>query len=271
MFKKAVFIVFLVVITVLYSCSKYQKLLKSTDNEKKYEAAIEFYEKGEFYRALQLFDQLIPVYRGTNKAEKLYYYYADAYFNEGDYIMASYYFKRFASSFPSSELAEDATFMAAYCKYLDSPRFSLDQSTTREAIDEFQLYINRYPFGSRVDEANALIDEMLMKLQKKAYNIANLYFKMEDYRAAIVSYENLLKDYPDTQYKQDILYRIIKSYYEYAIKSIEEKKKERYDAAVKAYLDFVALYPESEYIDEVEKMNERVNDELETFEKEEIQ
>lgn len=247
---------------VFVSCSKHQKLLKSTDNELKYEKAIEYYEEGDYYRALQVFEQLIPVYRGTNKAEKLYYYYAYAYYHEREYIMASYYFKRFSINFPSSEFAEEASYMAAYCKYLDSPRYSLDQGVTREAIDEFQLFINRFPFGERVQDANDYITELRKKLERKSYNIASLYFKMEDYRAAIVSYNNLLKEYPDTEFKEDVLYKIVTAYYNYAMKSIKEKQKERFDNAVKAYYDFVALYPESQYVANVEKMKEKIEDEL---------
>jgi len=236
----------------------------------KYDKAIELYEKGDYYRALQFIDQLIPIYRGTAKAEKLFYYYAYSYFHEREYIMAAYYFKRYATSYPSGESAQEAAFMAAYCKYLDSPRYSLDQTVTREAIDDFQLFINRYPFGEKAKEANILIDELLLKLQDKAYNIANLYYKMRDYRAAIVSYESMLKEYPDTDFKEDILYKIIKSYYMYAVQSIQEKKKERYELAVKAYLEFVALYPESEYFEEVQKMRERVDRELDETIKSEI-
>jgi outer membrane protein assembly factor BamD len=131
-----------------------------------------------------------------------------------------------------------------------------------EAIDEFQLFINRFPYGEKAQEATDYIVELREKLQDKAYNIANLYYKMEDYRGAIISYENILKEFPDTEYREDILYKIISSYHNYAIKSIEEKKKERFENAVKAYHDFVSVYPESEFIDEVEKMRERVEEEL---------
>ncbi len=270
MFKRAFYVILVLAAATLVSCSKYQKLLKSSDNEKKYETAMELYQKGDYYKALQLFDQLIPVYRGTNKAEDLFFDYAYSYFHEKEYVMASYYFKRFVTSFPGSEHTEEAAFMAAYCKYLDSPRYSLDQTVTREAINDFQLFINAYPFSERAKEANDLIDELRDKLQKKAYNIANLYFKMEDYQAAIVSYENMLKDYPDTEYKEDILYKVIKSYYEYAMKSIQQKKKERYEAAVKAYLEFVDQYPESQYIQDAQKMRERVKEELEKISTNEI-
>jgi outer membrane protein assembly factor BamD len=176
--------------------------------------------------------------------------------------MAAYYFKRFYSNFPGSQYTEEATYMSAYCQYLDSPRYSLDQTNTYDAIDEFQIFINKYPYGDRAKEATDYIDELRQKLQDKSYNIANLYYKMEDYRAAIVSYESLLKDYPDTEYKEDILHNIIKSYYQYAMKSIHAKQRERYESAVNAYLDFVSLYPESEYFDDVQKMRDKVVEKL---------
>lgn len=228
----------------------------------KYEKAVEYYEKGDYYRALQVFEQLIPVYRGTSKAEQLYYYYAYSYYYEREYIMASYYFKRFTINFPTSEFAEETAFLVAYCKYLDSPNYSLDQTVSIEAINEFQLFINRFPYGEKAQEATVLIVELRDKLQNKAYNIANLYYKMEDYRAAIVSYEIILKEYPDTEFKEEILFKIINAYYSYALKSIQEKKKERFENAVKAYYDFVSLYPESEYLVDVEKLRNRLKTEM---------
>lgn len=256
---------------MLISCSKYQKMLKSTDNEMKYNKAVEYYEKGDYYRALQLFDGLIPVFRGTDKAEKLYFYYAYCYFNEHDNVMASYYFGRFVQSFPNSTFTEEASFMAAYCKYLDSPRFSLDQTVSKEAITDFQIFINKYPYSERAKQATLHLDELRYKLQLKDYNIANMYHKMEDYQAAIVSFENMLKDYPDTDFKEEILYKIIKSYYNYATKSITEKKKERYELAVKAYFDFVSLYPESKYFKEVQAMKDKVTKELKVYDQKQIQ
>lgn len=271
MFKKSVFVVVLIASVFLFSCSKHQRLIKSTDNELKYQKAIEYYEKGDYYKAIQIIEQIIPVYRGTTKAEKLYFYYAYAYFHEHDYVMASYYFQRFTSSFPFSESTEEATYMSAYCKYLESPRYSLDQTTTKEAIDEFQSFINKYPYGEKATEATEKIDELRQRLMDKAYSVANLYYHMEDYRAAIVSYENVLKEFPDTQYQEEILYRIIKSYYNYATNSVNTKKRERFESALKAYYDFLSLYPESEKMDEVMKMRNKVVEILKTVPEGEIQ
>jgi outer membrane protein assembly factor BamD len=225
----------------------------------KYAAAMDYFENNDYYRALQLFQQLINFYRGTEKAEKLQYYYAFCHYKQKDYILASYYFKRFAQNYPRSEFSEEATFLGAYCYYLDSPKTSLDQTNTRQAIAELQLFMDMYPDSERVEEAQQLVEELRNKLQKKDFDIAKLYYKMGRYEAAITSFNTLLKEYPDTEYKEEILYYIFKSYYSYTLNSIRVKQEERYQAALDSYDEFVFQYPESEYIKEVDNMKSALN------------
>lgn len=238
----------------LSSCSKYQKLLKSSDNEIKYKKAVEYYDSGDYYRALQLFDQLLPFFKGTDKAEQLNYYYPYCYFEQRDYIMASYYFMRYAKNYPNNERAEECVYMSAYCKYLKSPKYSLDQTSTYEAIDELQLFINLYPKSYRVENCNNMIDKLREKLEEKAYNAALLYYKMERYKSAILSFKNVLKDFPNSQYKEDILFHIVKSYYEYAKNSVLEMQQERYSAAIESYENLQFSFPESNYLKQAEKI-----------------
>lgn len=247
---------------VLASCSKYQKLLKSTDNEQKYEMAFTYYEDKDYYRAIQLFDQLQSFYRGTDKAERIAFYYAYAHYEQRDYILASYYFRQFARSYPNSKNAEEAAFMSAYCGYLDSPPSSLDQAVTNEAIKDLQLFINQYPKSERVARANALIDELRLKLETKAYDIARLYFRMDDYKAAILSFENLIKDYPDTKYRESAMYHIAKAYYSYAERSIDSKKLERYQHTYDAIDNFATYFPESENLKELRSIQRNAQKQL---------
>jgi len=256
MFQKTGYILFFSLVIVLSSCtSKFQKLLKSADNDLKYEKAIELFEQEDYYRAEQLISQLMAVYRGTDKAEKLFYYYAYCYYNQKDYLMASYYFKKYANTFPNSEEAEESLFKCAYCYFLDSPKYNLDQSNTYEAINEFQLFVNKYPKSERVKECNNLIDDLRSKLEMKAFNIAKLYYKMNDYQAAVVSFNNILVDFPDTEHKEEILFYILKSNYFYAIHSILEKQKDRHREVIESYKDLVVLYPESKHFDDASKMH----------------
>ena len=237
---------------LLSSCSEYNKLLKSTDYNKKYEAAVSYYEKKEYVKALTLLEELVSVYRGTDKAEKILYYYAYATYATGDYLLAGYHFNNFVKTFPASDKNEECSFLYAYCFFLESPRFSLDQTDTKNAIKELQIFINKYPNSSRINQCNELITTLRAKLEKKYYEISKQYYFFDDYMASIVSFENLLKEYPDTKYREDVMYMIVKSNYIYATKSIDDKKGDRFKSTIDAYNKFISYFSEGRYNKELE-------------------
>ena len=245
-----------VLVFVLSSCSDYNKIIKSTDYEFKYKKAVEYYEDGEYVRAGTLFQELVNIYRGTSRADKIYYYYAKSMIGQKDYLMAGHYFKSLIKEFPTSEHVEEAQFMAGYCSYLLSPKPRLDQTTTMEAISALQLYLNLYPFSDRVDEANRLIDELEDKLVYKSYLTAKLYYDFDSYKAAVIALTNSLKEYPDSQYREELMYMLLKSKYLLAVNSIEEKKESRLSSALDEYFSFVDEYPESKYRREVDRFYE---------------
>lgn len=263
MFKKSVLYFLIISFSVtLFSCSSYQKIQKSNDFQLKYDKAMEYYDREDYYKALNLFDQVMPFFRGTDKAEDMSFKYAYAYFYQKDFILASYYFDRFSKTYPRSKKTEECSYMSAYCKYLQSPVYTLDQTTTYEALKELQAFMNMFPSSEYLPRCNELIDELRHKLEKKAFEISKLYLKMNKYKAAVSSFENLLNDYPDTQYREDALFYTIKSYYYYASKSIKSKRKERYHEAIETYNDFIALYPNSEHMRDVKYMKKRADKEL---------
>ena len=220
-------IILVVFAIVLTSCGDYNKILKSTDYEFKYKKAIEYYEAGEYVRAGSLFQELVNIYRGTSRADRIYYYYAKSMIGQKDYLMSGHYFKTLIKEFPTSEYIEEAQFMVGYCSYLQSPKARLDQTVTLESIDALQLYINLYPFSERVDEANRLIDELRNKLVYKSYLTAKLYFDSENYKASVVALANSLKEYPDSRYREELMYMLLKSKYLLAIRSVKDKQEER--------------------------------------------
>ncbi|MCP4911460.1 MAG: outer membrane protein assembly factor BamD [Bacteroidetes bacterium] len=264
MLRKLVFISLIAGIVVLgHSCKNYSKILKSGNNELKYETGIDLYEKGDFNRALQFFDLLRAVNRGTEKGEKLTYYTADCYYQMKDYQIASYYYKQYAQMYPRGEYAEDAAYLSAYCNYLESPRPSLDQTNTYLALKELQTYIDLYPQSPRIDDAHILMDDLREKLEIKAYNVGMLYYKMGDYQASITSFESLLDEYPDTDFKESILYSITKAYFTYAENSIYSKKSERYEKTIESYNNLLFLFPDSGYLDEVMIIKDKAHENIE--------
>ncbi|WQD34049.1 outer membrane protein assembly factor BamD [Sphingobacterium spiritivorum] len=246
----------LLLIVFISGCkSKFEKLRASNNLALKYQEAVKFYEKKKYTKALALFDDLMQRYRGQAEAEDLYYYTAYTNYRLKDYTSARYHFKQFAQTFPNSAKAEECRFMTAYCFYLDSPRSSLDQENTRKAIDELQLFVNLYPESEKAKEAADLIQQLRDKLEKKAFSNAKLYYDMglnDDYKAAVIALENVLKEYPDTKYAEEINYLIIKAQFRYAEKSTPRRQEERYSKVIDYYQDFVDDYPESKHRKEVD-------------------
>lgn len=236
------------------ACSKFQRVMKSTDMEAKYNAAVKYYDKKDYYHALQLFEELITVFRGTSKAEMSYYYYAYCTYYVDDFTMAAYHFNNFVQSYPNSKLSEEMQYMFAYCFFLDSPVSSLDQTSTLEAIDKFQIFINRYPSSDKVAQANKYIDALRLKLEQKAFDNAKLYYDIQQYKAAVVSMENVLRDYPATQYKEEALYIILKSRYNYAQNSVYQKQTERFKEVRESYYKLIDSFPQSKYLREAERI-----------------
>jgi outer membrane protein assembly factor BamD len=233
------------------SCGDYQAAIKSSDPEFKYNVAKKLFEEEEYQKAYPLFDDLLILYRGTQRAAEVYFYYAETSFYMEDYILASYHYKNFSKTFPNHPKTEMADYMTGYCYYLQSPEPSLDQTYTLKAINELQLFANLYPNSNKLLSVNELIDALRAKLERKAFDRAKLYYKTSHYQAAVVSFNNVLDQFPDTEYREEVLYYTILSAYRLADNSILSKKRQRFIEGRTAYREFLKLYPNSEYAKEV--------------------
>jgi outer membrane protein assembly factor BamD len=258
-----------ILLSFLASCTEFRKLQKSSDWEKKYEAAIKYYENEDYYRAGVLFEELLPILRGSQRAEMAHFYYAYSNFHQEQFILASHYFKSFFETFGRSQYAIEANFMYAYSLYKDSPRFTLDQTSTKDAIVALQTFVNRYPKSDYRDQATQIIDELQTKLEKKAYENAKLVYKLRDNRvgsylkASIVVFETFQNDYPDSQYNEEIRYLVIEAKHLLASRSIESLKAERYRDTIEQYYQFVDMYPSSKFLKKAQSLYEDSLNQLE--------
>lgn len=254
MIKRGFRILFFMLLIVLTSCGQYHKIQKSKDNNLKYTSAIKYFEDGKYYRAISLFEELKAAYKGTDKDEEIQFYIANSYYIKKDYMLASHYFDEYAKNFPLSYRIEEIRFLSANCYFLDSPKYTLDQTNTKLAMTKLQLFINQHPNSDRIEECNGLLDVLRAKLEKKAYEIALLYFKISDYQAATVSFQAVLIDFPETKYREDILYHVLESNYIFASKSVEEKQSERFESVFKAYESLIKQFPESSFLTEAQEI-----------------
>ncbi len=232
--------------------SQFEQVRTSGDPDLLLSKANAYYDGEEYLRAQTLYELAIPTFRGKKEAELISFRYAYTYYNIGSYLLASYYFKNFTQTFGASQYREEADFMSAYSNYELSPVFRLDQSYTQKAIDAFQEFVNQYPNSERVTLANNLIDEMRAKLEKKALESATLYYDIREYQSAIQSFDNVLKDFPDTDNAEEVRYLSVRSAYLFASNSFVEYQKERYTDVIERGPQFLRRYPQSKYRRDVE-------------------
>lgn len=236
--------------------SEFERLRASGDTEKIYKTANELYEDGHYLKAQTLYELVMNNYRGKSETEDIYFKYAYTHYYLYEYIMASYYFQRFSNTYPSSANREEAMFMSAYSNYKISPDYKLDQEYSQLAIDGFQTFVNTFPNSERQEEANKLIDELREKLEVKAVAGAQLYYDMKDFRSAVIAFQHVLQDFPDTKSEEDIRYKIVKSQYSLAYHSVYEKKQERAKEVLVFYDQFKKKYPNSNRLKELNNLRE---------------
>ena len=253
--NRAKIFLFLVIATgIITGCGEYEKILKSRDYAFKYEKAMEYYKVEEFVKASALFDQVANIYRGTIKADTVKYYQAKSYYGQRDYILSGHYFSELATTYLNSVFVEESEFMIAYCYYKQSPRSELDQETTYRAINSLKMYMMKYPTSKKLSECNELINELGDKIVDKSFISARLYFDLGYFKAAIIALRGSLEEYPETQYREDLMFLILKSSYLLANGSVESKRIERFQSTVDEYLTFNSEFPESDHQREAEKM-----------------
>lgn len=261
------FLLLFLISIALFSCSPFQKALKSEDATVKYTEAAKQYGNKKYDRSLRLFEQIAPNFRGKPESEDMFYMYSQAYWKTKQYVSAGYQFEKFASSYPKSTRLEEAAFLGAKSYSKLSPVYSLDQVDTDKSIDKLQSFIDAYPNSQYLAEANADVKVLREKLEKKAFEIAKQYNTISDYKAAIVALDNFISDYPGTPYKEKALFYKFDATYQLAINSIPSKMEERLNISKVAYNNLMKFNENSEFKNKATNMLARINKDLQQFSK----
>ena len=249
-------------------CGDYQKVLKSTDPELKWTRAQEYFADDRCMQSLPLLQELIGLFRGTQRMEDVYFMYAQANLCIEDWYMARYSMRNFAKTFPNSPRAEEAEYQAALCSYRLSPESNLDQSDTKTAMDDLQLFMDRHPQTNRRDTCNTMIASLRSKLETKAWNGAKLYYTTGKFQSASKALRHFMDDWPTSEYTEEAQFLILKSQFLYAQRSTERRQAERYADAIESYFTFAARFPESAWLKEAEQFHEKSRQGLERASKE---
>lgn len=244
----------LLIMVLASSCGQYEKVLKSTDFDLKKAKSKEYFEAGKYIKSTELIEQILPRFRASESGEDLTWMVAQSYYGMKQYDIASSYFKSYIEQFGYGKHIEEATYMSALCDYNDSPRAELDQTSTRTAIEGFNVFLARYPNSTRSDECKKLLTELQERLVEKSYMSAKLYYDMEQYKAAVTALSNSLKEFAETKYREEMMYLKLSSLFLFAEHSYDIRQKERYQATLDDYYSFMEEFPKSRYEKDVKKI-----------------
>ncbi|MDR1112673.1 MAG: outer membrane protein assembly factor BamD [Bacteroidales bacterium] len=227
------------------------------------EKAKRFYDKKQFLSAAKYFEELYPLSLGQPVADTILFLFADCYFQNKDYQMAAFHFKDYTRRYPGTTRTELAYLKCLQSIYNLSPVYSLDQYETKYAIEEINLFIQLYPKSSYMEECNTMLDELRNKLAHKDFEQIKLYYNTENYKATQIAAKNFSKDYTYSTYSDDALFILIKNNYEYARKSVETKKYERFMECVDAYDKLCIHHPDSPFLAEAKKVADDAGKQIE--------
>jgi outer membrane protein assembly factor BamD len=227
--------------------------MKSKDPQYKLRMAEQYYAKKKYTYAQQLYEDVIPYFKGTQEFEDIYYKYAYTAYYQKDYLNAENLFKTYLEVFPNSARAEEMDYMRAYTFYQQSPKPELDQTNTIKAMGMMQTFINTHPGSARIKEATEIIDACRLKLETKDAKAAQLYYDLGQFRAASVAFDALINAYPDSERSDEYKFMSIRSSYRFAELSVTEKQPERFEKVVTDCNDFMDRFPESSFAKQVQQ------------------
>ena len=239
-----------------------QAIVKSADPDLIYSEALKYYGREKWKQAGDLFEACQAYFVGNMQEDSIAYFASRSRFKERNYVDATVQLDDFRRKYGRSVFIEDAEAMLAMCHYYLAPDPTRDQTITSEAIVAFSEFIERYPNSKRVEAFSNLITELTERLKTKAYLNAYTYYKIQRYKSAVVALRNALKIYPETPYREEMLYLITVSNYRLAHNSIKEKQDERYLSVLDSYYSFINEFPESKHRKELERYTKEAKDYL---------
>lgn len=226
------------------------KEIEALSPEARYALSMEKFNNGDYLDAIEDFKIITVQFPGSTVADKAQFYLGQCRYERGEYILAAAEFDLLIRTMPSSQLVPKARYMRAMSYYNLSPRSQLDQKYTREAIDDFQSFIEYSPTDSLVKDAEQKITELNDKLAKKQYDDGMLYYRLEYYKAAIVYFNYVLEHYHDSQYADDALLAKARALFQ----------RKQYTESLDAISTLLTKYPDSDLLPEAKQLKSDVEE-----------
>lgn len=240
------------------SCGEVAKVRRSDNLTLAYDYAKKYYNMEKYKQVSQLLPEVVTQYSGSKEGGRALYMLAFSEMKLKHYSTAVEYFHHYIQNYPKGEEIEEARYYKGLCLYDSAPDPRLDQTITLNAIHELQVYNEQYPNSPRRNEVKDMLFSLQDRLAKKELLSAQLYYDLgmflgNNYRAAIITATNALKDYPYSYYREDFYILLLRATYQEAIHSVNEKLQTRYRDVADRYFIYINEFPEENILKKLRK------------------
>jgi outer membrane protein assembly factor BamD len=203
----------------------------------------------KWLNAREFFKQVTETYTQSSYRPDAKLGIGDTYMGEGSaeaLVLAINEFREFLSFYPTNRRADYAQYKLALAHFRQMRKPERDQTETREAIKEFQAFVDRYPGSDLMTDASAKLREAKDRLDQSSYLVGYFYYRQRWYPGAIDRFKSILKD--DGGFtNRDALYY-------YLAESIVKLNRERGEAEALPYLErLVQEFEQSEYLQKAQQ------------------
>ena len=181
-------IIILLILTGMVACSK-NKTLPST--EVRLKKADELFAKHKYARAALLYDEISFERKSASTAYATLRQ-ADCYFAINKFGDARSKYEQFIGSFPDHQDVSNAYYQIGACYFEESLPPQYDQDETIRCIGAFRTFIEKFPGDSRYTTALDYIHKCQYKLLEKKYINGYIQYKMKDYSAALMYFDEII-------------------------------------------------------------------------------
>jgi outer membrane protein assembly factor BamD len=204
----------LIIAAQLFSCSKTYTGSLTERCVAQYKDADDKFKDGKYWKVKEDLEEILKTCTGTGVMEEANFMLAESHFRLEEWLEARAQYGSFVNFFPGSPYAETAAYRRAVSAYNLSYKDSRDQTNTTHAIRDFSRFEAEYPSSALMDSAYMYLDSLSNRVAENDYQIARLYFRMDEPGATAIYLKEFLDEFPKSPRQKEAIVMLINSYIE---------------------------------------------------------